>query len=374
MTKERTAPDRPVRRAPPDAPGDSDPPPAAPPTAGDGAAETPRRGRSGAARAFFAALPFLGTAAILTLLLRRVRVDELLEAFAEADLPLFLAALLPVSVLYVAFDAGLLRAVLGWFHPPRLTLREALSVRAVDYLVSLWNGRASQAALLGLLGRRFTVAGDRRDSGYLECAGTILFLDLSHRLHLLLWAGAGAIVVGSAAPEQLPAVAAVGIGGLSLLAVFLRGRLRVGGAGVGPPRWRILRSFERAGLRRYLGVLAWKAPPLLAAAVGHHFALRAFRVEIPIAALLTTLPIIFVAAALPITVGRIGTSQAAWLYLHAGTAAASPGGEPGLLAYSLAAHLTFLVANAALAAPFLPAAWRSLRLGANAPAASNPNA
>ena len=373
MTKERTAPDRPVRRAPPDRPGEGDPQPAAPPPDGHGAGETPRRGRPRAARAFFAALPFLGTAAILALLLRRVRVEELLEAFAEADLPLFLAALLPVSVLYVVFDAGLLRAVLGWFHPPRLPLREALSVRAVDYLVSLWNGRASQAALLGLLGRRFTVAGGRRDSGYLECAGTILFLDLGHRLHLLLWAGAGAVAVGNAAPEQLPAVVAVGIVGLSLLAVFLRGRLRLGGAGVGPPRWRILRSFERAGLRRYLGVLAWKAPPLLAAAVGHHFALRAFRVEIPITALLATLPIIFLAAALPITVGRLGTSQAAWLYLHAGIAAASPGGEPGLLAYSLAAHLTFLVANAALAAPFLPRAWRSLRLGAKASPAAEPN-
>lgn len=373
MTEERKAPAGAVRRAPPGHPREADPQPGAPPTAGDRGAPAPRGRRSRAARALFAALPFVGTAAILTLLLRRVRPDEFLAAFAEADLPLFLGALLPVSVLYVAFDAGLLRAVLGWFHPPRLTLRAALSVRAVDYLVSLWNGRASQAALLGVLGRRFTVAGGRRDSGYLECAGTILFLDLGHRLHLLVWAGAGAVAVGSAAPERLPAVAAIGIAGLSLLAVFLRGRLRLGGAGVGPPRWRILRSFERAGLRRYLGVLAWKAPPLLTAAVGHHFALQAFGVGIPVPALLATLPIIFLAGALPISVGRIGTSQAAWFYFHAGTAAASPGGEPGLLAYSLAAHLTFLVTNAALAAPFLPAAWRSLRLGANAPAASNPN-
>lgn len=332
---------------------------------------TPRRKRSPAARVLFAALPFLGTAAILALLLRRVSPEQILEAFADADLPRFLAALLPVSALYVAFDAGLLRAVLGWFHPPRLAFRETLSIRSVDYLASLWNGRASQAALLGVLGRRFTVAGGRSDSGYWECAGTILFLDLGHRLHLLLWAGAGAFAVGSAAPEQLPAVAAIGVAGLCLLAVFLRGRLRVGGAGLGPPRWRLLRSFRNAGARRYLAVLAWKAPPLLAAAVGHHFALRAFGVEIPVAALLATLPIIFLAGALPITVGRIGTSQAAWVYFHAATAAASPGGEPGLLAYSFAAHLTFLLANAALAAPFLPSAWRSLRLGA-APAAKEP--
>lgn len=313
-------------------------------------------------RLLLGALPFAGAALILTLLFRRVPPQRILEALTGADPALFLAALLPVSVLYVLLDAALLAAVLQWFHPPGIGLRESLAVRAVDYLVSLWNGRASQAAMVGTLGRRFGVGGDgaaHADSGYWECAGTILFLDVGQRAHLLIWAAGGAIFLGSAAPDHVPAAAAVGLAGLCLLIAFFRGRLRK--AGLGPPRWRLLRSLRSATPGLYLRVLAFKAPLILTAAAGHHFALQAFGIDISIGSLLATLPIIFLAGALPIAVARIGTSQAAWLYFHAGAAAASPGGEAALLAYSLTAHLTFLLLNAALSAPFLPAAWRAIR-------------
>ncbi len=345
--------------------------------------EPPCRPRSHPLRFFLGAAPFLGALAILALLFHRIPPERLLPALSGADLPRFFAALLPVSLLYVVLDSALLAAVLRWFHAPELSfrraLREALAVRALDYLVSLWNGRASQAAIVGVLGRRFgarrkeetdipkrpdTAAGGTEDrpprrSGYWECAGTVLFLDICQRAHLLLWAAAGAAVLGSRAPDRVPAAAAAFLLGLVLLAAFLRGRLRR--AGLGPPRWRLLRTFREASARHYLATAAFKAPLLLAASLGHHFALGAFGIGIPVSSLLTTLPIIFLAGALPIVVARVGTSQAAWLYLHAGAAAASPGGEAALLAYSLSAHATFLLANAALSAPFLPAAWRTLR-------------
>ncbi len=317
-------------------------------------------------------LPFAGAAAILGLLFRRIPPERLVEALAGADFGRFLLALLPVSVLYVLLDTAVLRAVLRWFHPPGLRYREALAVRAVDYLVSLWNGRVSQAAMVGALGRRFRTGGDGERSGYLECAGTVLFLDLCQRAHLLLWAAAGAVALGGRAPERVPLAAGLGLAGLALLVLFLRGRLR--GAGLRPPRWRLLRSLRSATAPRYLAVLALKAPQLLAAAVGHHFALGAFGLDIPVLSLLATLPIIFLAGALPIAVARVGTSQAAWLLFHGGAAGASlghsgaagaslahGGGEAALLAYSLSAHLTFLLLNAALSAPFLPAAWRIVR-------------
>ena len=310
-------------------------------------------------RLLMGALPFAGAALILALLFRRIPPQRMLEALAGADLVLFFAALLPVSVLYVLLDGALLVAVLRRFHPPGIGFREVLGVRAVDYLVSLWNGRASQAAMVGTLGRRFGGDGSHPDSGYWECAGTILFLDLCQRCHLLFWAAGGALFLGGAAPDRLPAAAAVGLAGLGLLIAFLRGRLR--SAGLGPPRWRLLQTLRNASPRDYLWVFAFKAPLIVAAAAGHHFALGAFGIQISPGSLLATLPIIFLAGALPIAVARIGTSQAAWIYFHAGAAAASPGGEAALLAYSLSAHLTFLLLNAALSAPFLPAAWRAIR-------------
>jgi hypothetical protein len=72
--------------------------------------------------------------------------------------------------------------------------------------------------------------------------------------------------------------------------------------------------------------------------------------------------------ALPINVARLGTTPLAWIFFHGDIV-----DPPKLLAYSLAAHLTFMLANAALGLVFLPRAYRELfseRLGeSEAPAA-----
>ena len=325
-----------------------------------------RSWRSSPAARFLGALaPFAGAAAILALLFARIPPERVAAALAGADLPRFFAALVPVSILYVALDTALLTAVLRWFHPPGLPFRETLAVRAVDYLVTLWNGRASQAAMVGALWRRLgrrepggTAASGALRSGVWECAGTILFADLCQRGHLLLWAALGAVALGERSPGRVPVAFAIGVAAAVVFIAFLRGKLRA--AGLGPPRWRLLQTLRSAAPRHYLLVLAWKAPLIAAAALGHSLALGAFGIAIGPLHLLATLPIIFLAGALPIAVARVGTAQAAWVYFHAPDAAASPGGEAGLLAYSLAAHLTFLLANAILTAPFLPAAWRMI--------------
>jgi hypothetical protein len=58
---------------------------------------------------------------------------------------------------------------------------------------------------------------------------------------------------------------------------------------------------------------------------------------------------------LPINVARLGTTPLAWIFFHGDLV------EPSkLLAYSLAGHLTFMLANAALGLVFLPRAYREL--------------
>jgi hypothetical protein len=60
-------------------------------------------------------------------------------------------------------------------------------------------------------------------------------------------------------------------------------------------------------------------------------------------------------AALPITVARLGTTQAAWVFFFGAYADA-----PTLLAFSLAAHLTFAATRALLGVAFLPWAYADL--------------
>ncbi|RMF91505.1 MAG: hypothetical protein D6736_05095, partial [Nitrospinota bacterium] len=66
-------------------------------------------------------------------------------------------------------------------------------------------------------------------------------------------------------------------------------------------------------------------------------------------------PIVYLVAALPITVAHLGTAQAAWIFFFAPYAE-----ESTLLAYSIAAHLTFMLANGTLGLFFLPTAYRDL--------------
>jgi len=284
------------------------------------------------------AAPLL-TALIFALIFRKVPFERFVHALAEANLVRFFAALLPFSVLYFALDTLVLTAVTRWFHG-RLDFKELLPVRAVDYLVSIVNHKLSQGAIVLYLSRKLKVP-------VLEVASTMVFLDLLQKTHLVLWATVGMLLMAGAVPRGLYFVPAAAVALWSLFLLYVRSKFA--------PNWRLLRTFKLAGASRYAQVLLLKAPLLLASVCVHQWALTSFGIEVPFLRLLATLPIIFLAGALPVTVAHLGTTQAAWLFFHGNASDAA-----SLLAYSLAAHLTFMLANAALGASFLPRAYREL--------------
>jgi hypothetical protein len=69
------------------------------------------------------------------------------------------------------------------------------------------------------------------------------------------------------------------------------------------------------------------------------------------------LPVVFLVGALPMTVAHLGTSQAAWIFFFSDYAPTAD-----LLAYSLASHLTFMLANGTFGVLFLPKAYSDLFL------------
>lgn len=294
-----------------------------------------------------AVLPPLLTAAIFFLIFQKVPFASFVEALRDADYYHFFAALLPFSVLYFALDTVVLWYVVRWFHG-ELALSDLLPVRAVDYLLSILNHKVSQGAMAVYLTRQTRAS-------FFEIASSILFLDFLQKTHLVLWATVGMALVS----EKLPATLLVVPVGLalawSLFLGYVHGGLTSLGRWFRPPDWRLFRTFRIASARRYLQVIALKAPLLLLAVVAHFYAIRAFGFELPMPRLLATLPIIFLVGALPINVARLGTTPLAWIFFFGDIV------EPSrLLAYSLAAHLTFMLANAALGIVFLPRAYRDL--------------
>jgi hypothetical protein len=287
------------------------------------------------------------TAVILVLIFRKIPFDAFMEALANASFTGFFLALLPFSVLYFVLDTVVLWYVVRWFHG-ELSFGDLLPVRAVDYLISILNHRLSQGAMVVYLARRLS-------AGLLEIASTILLLDFLQKTHLILWASVGMLLVSEQLPiELLLAPVAVVVLWFVFLG-YVHGGLAPLGKLLAAPNWRLLRTFRLARPEHYVAVLALKAPLLLLAVVAHGYAIRSFGFEIPFARLLATLPIIFIVGALPINVARLGTAPLAWLFFHGDVVPA-----PQLLAYSLAAHLTFMLANAALGVGFLPRAYREL--------------
>ena len=94
----------------------------------------------------------------------------------------------------------------------------------------------------------------------------------------------------------------------------------------------------------------------------HYYAAHAFGIYIPFGRMLTFLPVIFMAAALPVTVAHLGTTQAAWIFFFGQYAPA-----PRLLAFSLAAHLCFASTRALLGLLWLPVAYGDLMSAAGRP-------
>lgn len=263
-----------------------------------------------------------------------------LEAkYAQARLAPFLALMASYSLFYFAFDTLVLTAVMRWFHGA-ISYTSLLPVRAVTYLVSMVNPQLAQGALILYLSRR-----ERKP--VLEITSSILFMGVVEMGQLLLYASLGLLLVqGVGVPRVLFLAPVVLVGILGMIFGLFRTRLG--------PRWSVARTFRLAPLTRYGQLVLLKAPIFLAALFIHYQALQFFGIHIPLGRLLPVLPVVFLAAALP-SFMHSGFSQAAWV-TFLGTY------DPNnmLLAYSLAAHVTFMACNGGLGTIFLRRAYNDL--------------
>lgn len=122
-----------------------------------------------------------------------------------------------------------------------------------------------------------------------------------------------------------------------------------------PWRGALLRTFRLAPARRYVEIVLLRAPMFFVSLCLYYFAAPAFGFSIPFGYMLTFLPVVFMVSALPITVARLGTTQAAWILLFGAVAPVDR-----LLAFSLAAALTFSLTRALVGVMLLPLAYRDL--------------
>jgi Lysylphosphatidylglycerol synthase TM region len=305
-------------------------------------------------------LPLLLTAVFFYVVLRRIPYQRLLAALGEADYFRFLALMILNTVIYVAWDTFVLAVAVRWFHGP-VRYRDLLPVRAASYIVSVLNTNAGRGALTVFVGRLL-----HRPS--LQIGSTVIFLVLTEYTHLVAWATLGIVGFGSELTRPLLWVPPAVAGFWLLFFAYARGGrsyeseppaptvpMQISRRLTAPWRGALLRTFRLAPARRYVEIVLLRAPMFFVSLCLYYFAAPAFGFSIPFGHMLTFLPVVFMVAALPITVARLGTTQAAWLLLFGGFAPAER-----LLAFSLATALTFALTRAVIGVVLLPLAYRDL--------------
>ena len=277
------------------------------------------------------------TTAIFALILRRVPFGALGAALRDADYRLFLALMIPNALFYFAWDTLVLSVVIRWFHGG-VPYTRLLPVRAASYVVGFFNTNLGRGAMAAYLSRQL-------QAPFLELGSTVLFLVLTEYTQLVLWAMLGLLGLRAEVSRSLLAVAAA----VAVFWLVVRWLLA-------PRAWSISRTFRLATPARYAQIVLLRAPLFFVSLCLHYYAARAFGIHIPFPQMLTFLPVIFMLAALPVTVAHLGTTQAAWIFFFSQFAPV-----PRLLAFSLAAHLVFSFTRAMLGVAWLPAAYIELQ-------------
>jgi hypothetical protein len=288
--------------------------------------------------------PWIVTIVIFALIFRRVPVAKVVEALKGIHLLPYLAIMLPYSVMYLVIDTFCLTRVLNWFNT-KIAYRDVLPIRATTYLLTLLNSPLGQGGVALYLNRREGIP-------FLEVASSVLVMMFVELYQLVFFSSVGALL----APDRIEGSLMLVYGALYAYFVAHVAFFRIGGDWLGKHKAAtMLRSFRMARLWHYGLLILFKSPNFLMATVVYYFALQCFDLHLPYLQLLVFLPVIFLSAALPIGVAHLGAPQYFWLHFFGDQAP-----EASLLAFSLTAHVTFMVMNAALGLPFLPRATREL--------------
>ena len=323
---------------------------------GPSAAEAGRSGRKSAASVLLRICTWLLAALCFYLVYRRIEAAAgqqsqtvavyLAEFFADANWLAWLAVMAPYSVFFFLVDAHVTWRVVRWFNAPTLRFGGMLPIRASAYILSLVNEQVGKGAMSLYLLRHYQVPG-------WQALSSMILLGLMEIYQLLLFSGIGVALNFHLVREAstvlpldviLPSVMAVAALYLPLHIAYFR-------TGEGGLRERgLLRAFRQARPVHYLLIVLCKAPNLIGAVVVYTVALALFQVDVSLGQMLAFLPVIFLAAALPLPFHA--GALLLWTVLFPD--------YPEVAAFSFVMHTFFVLFNAGIGVLFLPRANREL--------------
>jgi hypothetical protein len=278
--------------------------------------------------------------------------------FGKADWGYWLMVMVPYSVFFFLVDSHATFRVIRWYNAPGLKYTDILPVRASAYIISLINEQVSKGAMSLYLLRRYKVP-------VWQAVSSMIMLGMVEIYQLLIFSAAGMLIYHDlvlAASTSLPLTMILwSVYGCALVyfpfhIAYFSGKILKNSTIRDKP---LLHAFRQAKVKDYVLVLLFKAPNLLAAVVVYTLALSLFNVDVGFGQMLAFLPVIFLAAALPLPFHA--GALVLWTVLFPRF--------PEVGAFSLVMHTFFVVFNALIGLMFLPVANRELFIeGAMIPA------
>ena len=274
----------------------------------------------------------------------------LVDFFRGADWFLWLALMVPYSIFFFLVDSHATWRAIRWFNTPDIKLTNILPIRASAYILSLVNEQVGKGAMSLYLLRCYDVPG-------WKAVSTMVLLGIVEIYQLLIFSAVGVALYFNLVREASVSLPLPGI----MISVFIlallyfpfhlayfRGHILKTKSTLRDKSF--FHALRHAELKHYLLILLCKAPNLLCAVLVYTLALHIFNVDVSFGQMLAFLPVIFLAAALP-------------LPFHAGAlllwAVLFPN-FPEVGVFSLVMHTFFVLFNAVIGMIFLPLANKEL--------------
>lgn len=273
----------------------------------------------------------------------------LIRFFTDADWPAWLAVMVPYSCFFFLVDSHATWRVVKWFNAPDFAYRRMLPIRASAYILSLVNEQVGKGAITLYLWKKYEVPA-------WQALSSMALLGMMEIYQLLAFSAIGTVLyfdLVQSASTQLPLdnilIAVFILAALYFPVHLLYFRERI------LRSWRlrelpVLRAFRLARLKHYLLIALFKAPNLIGAVMVYTFSLSLFNVDVSFGQMLAFLPVIFLAAALPLPFHA--GALLLWTVLFPD--------YPAVGIFSLVMHTFFIVFNAVIGLVFLPTANREL--------------
>ena len=281
---------------------------------------------------------------------KQISVLEFLSSFfGNVDWVNWLLIMIPYSMFFFLVDTHAAWRAIKWFNAPELTYKSIMPIRASALILSILSEQVGKGAMSLYLLRRYKVPG-------WEALSTMIFLGICEIYQLLIFSSLGVIFYYEFLLEADWGFPIIRI----LISIFVFAALyvpvhffifnRISEKGSGFFGISLFSSLRKADAHHYLLLLLFKAPNLLGAVLVYSLALSLFGFDVALAKMLMFLPLIFLAAALPLPFHA--GALVIWMLLFPEF--------PEVSIFSLIMHTFFLSMNALIGVCFLPFANKEL--------------